>query len=256
MNPMNTILSRFGLQLSRTGQALPREFRADYERYLAELTKNPRGFQISRAPRYDVGSHPVTYRDYECAFAAHHVARLNPQRILDVGSYRHFIWGLLSHYQVTTIDVRARRAVTSNEVVVTCDAKKLDLPDDTFDVVISLCALEHFGLGRYGDEYDLDADSKSFEEMIRVLKPAGRLVFTTTISGARPFIAFNAHRIYSHAMIRAFCKDLVCEEEKCYSHRLGDFCSLDQVTQEPNTWDAYCGCWRKDTRDQGANERI
>jgi SAM-dependent methyltransferase len=167
---------------------------------------------------------------------------------LDVGSYRHFILGLLAYFQITTIDVRERKPIFPRERVITCDAKKLDLPDDSFDLVLSLCALEHFGLGRYGDEFDLHADQKAFAEMIRVLKPGGRVLFTTTITRARPSIAFNAHRIYNYEMLKAFCAGLTCLEEKFYSHKLKGFCSLEEVTTDPEWWDVYLGCWEKGER--------
>lgn len=246
MHLINKALSYFGLRLSRSRGKISKEFMANYNEHFAQLRKNPpKGFKIFRDPWYEVGVHPLKYVDYECGFTAHHINRLNPKNILDVGSYRHFISGMLSHFQVTTIDVRGRIPISNNEIIVTCDAKKMNLPDNEFDVVISLCALEHFGFGRYGDEFDLDADKKAFEEMIRVLKPNGRLIFTTAITRAQPSLVFNAHRIYSYEMLMTFCANLICEEEKFYSHRIKDFCSLEEVTIQSGVWDVYCGCWKK-----------
>ncbi len=247
LNPINQLLWRFGMRLSRNQGLIvvPGEFRARYERNLAELRKTPRDFSVSRDLHYDIGVHPDEYIDFECAFAARQIGTRHPQAILEVGSYRHFVLGLLAHFQVTTIDVRSRRPIVENEIVITCDAKKIDLPDASFDAVVSLCALEHFGLGRYGDEFDLEADHKAFREMIRVLKPEGALIFTTTITRARPSVSFNAHRIYSYEMIRAFCAGLTCLEEKFYSHTLRAFCPMEQVTAQMGAWDVYCGCWEK-----------
>ena len=224
---------------------IPEEFVKAYNHNLRELRRNSRGFSISEEIRYDVGTHPENFTDYECAVATYHINRLNPKNILDIGSYRHFILGLLAHFKVTTIDIRDRKTISNNEVVVTGDAKNLDLPDNSFDAVMSLCTLEHLGLGRYGDEFDVDADKKAFQEMIRVLKPGGHLIFTTTITRAQPCLAYNAHRIYSYEMLRAFCDNLICIEEKFYSHRIQGFCSWEEFTTEPNVWDVYCGCWQK-----------
>jgi len=245
--PINKLFSVFGFKISRVRgkKNIPKEFMIKYKRNLTALKKNPGSFNIFRELRYDVGVHPESSVDYECAFAARHISRLNPKKILDIGSYRHFILGMLSGFQVTTIDVRNRKPISSNETVVTCDAKNLNLPDNSFDTVVSLCTLEHFGLGRYGDEFDLDADKKAFKEMIRVLKPGGYLIFTTGITRAQPSIAFNANRNYGYDMIRAFCEDLICVGEKFYSHKIKDFCLLEEVTKEPNLWDTYCGCWKK-----------
>jgi len=224
---------------------IPREFRGEYSRDLAKLKKNTGGFRVFREPAYERGLHPENFVDYECAFAASHIRRANPGNVLDVGSYRHFILGLLANFSITTIDVRNREPTSPSEVVITCDAKKINLPDHSFDLVLSLCALEHFGLGRYGDEFDLRADQKAFGEMVRVLKPGGRLIFTTTITRAQPSIAFNAHRIYNREMLRSFCAGLICVEEKFYSHKMKGFCSLEEVTTDPKWWDIYLGCWEK-----------
>jgi hypothetical protein len=73
----------------------------------------------------------------------------------------------------------------------------------------------------------------------------GHLVFTTNVTGAAPSIAFNAHRIYCREMLTRRCVGLLCEEERFYSTKLGEFCSLEHVTREPGVWDIYCGCWVK-----------
>jgi len=234
---------------------IPKEFRAEYNRDLARLKKNPGGFRIFREPVFERGFHPENFVDYECTFAAFHIGRAKPRKILDVGSYRHFILGLLAHFPITTIDVRKRKPISRNETVVTGDAKKLNLPNRSFDLVLSLCAVEHFGLGRYGDEFDSSADQKAFAEMVRVLKPGGRLIFTTTITRAQPSIAFNAHRIYSHEMLQLFCSGLRCVEEKFYSHKLPGFCSPEEVTTDPKWWDVYLGCWEKGGKGKRRKEK-
>ncbi len=216
-----------------------------YDHQLRTLTQDPRGFEVFREPIYEHGAHPENFIDHECAFAARHIHRARPERILDIGSYRHFILGLSAHYPVTTLDVRPRKTAGGNEIVITGDAKELNLPEGSFDLVLSLCALEHFGLGRYGEKFDPTADQKAFREMIRVLRPGGRLVFTTTISRARPSIAFNAHRIYDYEMLRAFCAGLGHVEERFYSHEKKGLCALGEVTDKAKWWDVYLGCWEK-----------
>ena len=216
-----------------------------YNQQWEVFKENPRGFEVFQEPLFESGDHPQDFIDHQCAFAAFHLRRVQARKILDVGSYRHFILGLLAHSPVTSIDVRPRKPTVGNETLLTCDAKRLSKPDGSFDLVISLCALEHFGLGRYGDAFDPDADRKAFSEMVRVLQPGGSLIFTTTITRAAPSIAFNAHRIYDHSMLHAFCSGLACVEEKFYSHEKRGFCALKEVTDKPRWWDVYCGCWKK-----------
>lgn len=251
MHPINRFLSLFGLQLSRINtnnrqiDDNERAFRQKYENHYKLVEGNRRGFKANRAYRYQVGRHPFTIQDLEFEFTAYHLRRLNPSNILDIGSYRHFILGLLAHYTVTTVDIRERKSMLDNENIVTGDAKALKFPDNSFDSIVSLEALPHFGLCRYGDDFDLDADIKAFNEMIRVLKPGGYLIFSAAITKAEPSIAFNARRNYSHAMIKEFCQSLECIEEKFIDHHNRKFCLYDDITTDPNLFDYYVGCWKK-----------
>jgi SAM-dependent methyltransferase len=247
MHPVNKVLSKIGLRLTHASESveIPAEFRKQYDRRLETLLNQNTVFKVFRDFQYDAGDHPQSYMNFECEFAARHLRKSHPTTVLDIGSHRLFVLGLLAGYKVTTLDVRPRVSRLDNEIIVTSDAKRLDIPSDSFDMVVSLCTLEHFGLGRYGDEFDLDADTKAFNEMVRVLKPGGRLVFSTTVTRSTPSLAFNAHRIYNHGLIRAFCEKLECVEEKFFSNEMGSGCSHEQVTIKPATWDVYCGCWTK-----------
>jgi len=253
MHPINKILNYFGLKVQLTNKNskyspnIPVDFKNFFEVDLDRMKKNKRGFKVFEAFSYDGGNHPVNYIDYECEFAASCIKDFNPISILDIGSYRHFILGLLANYDVTTIDIRKRESMLINETILTTDSKELEIPSDTFDAIVSLCSLEHFGLGRYGDDFDIDADIKTFDEMRRVLKPGGKLIFSTTITRSAPSIAFNRHRIYNKKMIDNFVKDMEMISEKFYSRTFGKFVSsYDEITSLPNNnWDVYCGCYKK-----------
>jgi len=247
MHWVNEILFHFGMRLSRMKGVIrpPSDFMAAYRRNLEELKRDPNEFRVFKDLQYDVGAHPESYVEGECMFAARQIAAVKPDSILDIGSYRHFVLGLLAHFDVTTVDVRGRAPISAKETVVTCDAKKLSIPDHAFDVVLSLSTLEHLGLARYGDDFDFEADRKGLREMARVLKPGGHLILTTIITRAEPSVGFNAHRIYSREMLRERLLDLTCIEEAFYSVALQRFCSFDQITTAPQAWDVYCGCWKK-----------
>ena len=247
MHPVNEVLDLVGLRLGPAPPTArgPKEFHRKYDRELSQLKKDRGEFTVFKEFYYDAGVHPSTYMDFECEFAVRHLQKNHPASVLDIGSYRLFVIGMLAGYKVTTIDIRPRESTMTNETVVTSDAKELKIPAGSFDMVTSLCSLEHFGLGRYGDDFDMAGDKKAFGEMIRVLKPGGLLVFSTTITRSAPAIAFNAHRIYSYPMIRRFCQPMECVEEGFFSNTLGTACTLEQVVSEPREWDVYAGCWRK-----------
>ncbi|MDP3735694.1 MAG: class I SAM-dependent methyltransferase [bacterium] len=252
MHPLNKLLSPTGWQLyrSRRQAAFPREFKRAYDEALAMLEKSaPADTDIFSEPLYEGGEHTENYIDFECEFAARHIATLHPERILDIGSYRWFVLGLLASLPVTTLDVRGRRPVLKNETVLTGDAKKLPLEDASFDMIVSLCTLEHFGLGRYGDDFDLDADHKALREMARVLAPGGSLIITTELTRGHPAIAFNAHRIYTRDILHRYAEEVgfAVAEEKFFSRTTAALCDFETVTEMPRQRDVYLGCWKRGT---------
>jgi len=193
----------------------------------------------------DDKNHPINYKDLECAFITNQLKGKSKQKILNVGSYSRYIIGLLSKYHITTLDVYSREPFTKKEKVVTEDIKDTTLPDESFDVIISTSAVEHFGLGRYGDEIDLDADKKAFEQFKRLLKPNGLLIFTTTIKKGESEVCFNANRTYTKEIIDSFSDGFTKETEEYIGKKKLEFCQLEDITDKKQTWDIYCGCWRK-----------
>lgn len=254
MTPINKALSLFKVRISRVSKPVrqiserEKEFLEKFDGYLKQIENNKRGFKVAKNYKYEVGEHPSSHIDLVCEFAAHHLyhAKTKPQKILDIGAWPQFIIGMLSHYEVTSIDFRHRESRLKNETVVTCDAKELNIPDNSFDAVLGIGGFYTFGLGRYGDEIDIDADMKSFNEMVRVLKPGGMLIFLATITAGEPYIFFNRCRIYNYEMIQKFCKGLECIEERYVSRKMKKFCSIDEINEaQPDCYDNYLGCWRK-----------
>jgi SAM-dependent methyltransferase len=223
----------------------PAQFVRGYLRALRELRLLKRDWRIYRELQFGAGAHPAEYRDYECAFAAEHISRLAPCSLLDVGSYRHFLIGLMANRDVTTLDVRPRAALLPNEKVVTADAKNANLPPNSFDLVLCLSTLEHFGLGRYGDEVDFDADRAAFSGLTVLVKPGGHFVYSTSITRFEPSIVFNAHRIYTREVLRRYAAGLRLIEERYYSKRLRRWCGFEEVTAQPKRWDVICVCCQK-----------
>lgn len=241
-------MSKAGLTIHRVRdpkQQAPPSFVERFETDLVKLRKQFPQIEVFDQFIYEMGDHPATYIHHECEFASVHVARVSPSRILDVGSYRTFVLGMLAGHQVVTVDVRPRDSISKNEIVKVCDAKALDLENGSVDAITSLCAIEHFGLGRYGDDFDPDGDRKAIEEMKRVLRPGGHLIFTTTITRGKRAIAFNAHRIYDHSAIHDLCQGLELVEEQFYSYTHRRLCDYSEVTSKARDFDFYLGCWKK-----------
>lgn len=85
----------------------------------------------------------------------------------------------------------------------TCgQADLLRLPFESGSVVSLSCmhVVEHVGLGRYGDPFDPMGDVKAVDELKRVVAPGGQLLFVVPVGGEAR-IEFNAHRVYTHALV-------------------------------------------------------
>jgi SAM-dependent methyltransferase len=231
----------------RRWSAPTRAARAAYERdwVLVSAQATARGLEVLRYPLFEGGLHPEGYIDFECGFAARHLRLASPRTVLDVGSYRTFLRGLSAAFEVTTLDIRERQQAWGTETVLTGDARRIPAPDASFDAVVSLSSIEHFGLGRYGDALDLDADRIAAAEMRRVLRPGGVLVLTTTLTRGRAALAFNAHRIYDLPGARGLLEGLPPIDERFFSHRRAGAVPIEEITDARGEWDVYCACARK-----------
>ncbi len=54
--------------------------------------------------------------------------------------------------------------------------------------------IEHFGLGRYGDQIDINSYLKGLEKPYSILNKRGKFYFSTPIGSQR--IEFNTHRVF------------------------------------------------------------
>ncbi len=129
-----------------------------------------------------------------------HVARkiyiANPEKHVDIGSR---IDGFVAHVaSFREIEVCDIRPVTSLIPGVLFRQADLMNPTELFveycDSLSCLHALEHFGLGRYGDPIDPHGYVKGLGNMARMLRPGGLFYLSVPIGKER--VEFNAHRVY------------------------------------------------------------
>lgn len=122
----------------------------------------------------------------------------------DVGSR---IDGLVSHLMAADIDVVQYDIRDFDDInlgygyprlkFIKGDARDLsDVKDGTIDSISSLHAIEHFGLGRYGDDLDPYGHVRAMAALYRVLSKNGVLYLSVPV-GLVEKVCFNAHRIFS-----------------------------------------------------------
>jgi SAM-dependent methyltransferase len=100
-------------------------------------------------------------------------------------------------YETHAIDIRDFKVEYPNLTFSRQNIMEVSYPDAFFDRVLAISVVEHIGLkGRYGVSAKASSgDRKAIDEMIRVLKPDGRLVITVPY-GREYRVVDSVHRIY------------------------------------------------------------
>ncbi len=179
----------------------------DKKEYIKQFKKNSSfDFKYSRSDRF------IKYYDcYDMAgdVDGHYFLQdlYVSKLIIQSGVYKHYdigsrIDGFLTHLLasgiiVEMIDVRPFKYNIENLLFLEGDATNLSsIDDNSIESLSSLHAVEHFGLGRYGDNIDYYGWEKALKEFERVLKKNGVLYLSVPI-GNENKLCFNAHRIFS-----------------------------------------------------------
>lgn len=120
-----------------------------------------------------------------------------PFRHIDIGSrVDGFVAHVAAYREIEIFDIRPLESSIPNIVYKQADLMQLpDYMKDCCDSLSSLHAIEHFGLGRYGDPIDIDGHLKAINNLHIILKTNGKFYFSVPIGSQR--IEFNAHRVFS-----------------------------------------------------------
>ncbi len=122
----------------------------------------------------------------------------SPKNHIDVGSrIDGFVAHVASFRKINIIDIRDLKSEQKNIEFIKlniCKPLTKDFVQIT-DSISCLHAIEHFGLGRYGDPIDINAHLKALNNFHTMLKKNGMFYFATPIGTQR--IEFNAHRVFS-----------------------------------------------------------
>lgn len=155
----------------------------------------------------------LNYYFWQDLWAAKKIFSAAPERHFDIGSrVDGFIAHVLSFMPVTMIDIRPLPWKIEGLDFIQADATTLEgIEDNSILSLSSLCAIEHFGLGRYGDPLSPDAWVDAMRSLSRVLAVGGHLYLAVPI-GSKNEVVFNAHRIFSPETVLNVMKPLSLDD--------------------------------------------
>ncbi len=122
----------------------------------------------------------------------------NPIHHVDIGSrIDGFVAHVASFREIEVFDIRPTMHNIQNITFKQADFME-PITHELFnycDSVSSLHAIEHFGLGRYGDRLSFYGHIAGLKNLYCLLKPQGKLYLSVPVGPQR--IEFNAHRVFS-----------------------------------------------------------
>jgi len=204
------LLLQFGLDISR-----PLNFLKGLPRYINGIIKFKKLYKgkIELLPClhdwYEEGGQTKGEYFLQDLYIARKINEANPTRHLDIGSsVQGFVAHVASFRDIEVLDVRE---ITSEIPGIIFRQSDLSLPineiyREKYDSVSCLHALEHFGLGRYGDPIDPEGHKKGLRNMYDLLSENGLLYLSVPIGIER--VEFNANRVFNPDTIMKECISL------------------------------------------------
>lgn len=154
------------------------------------------------ADRYDQSGVAKGHYFHQDLLVAQKIYSNNPRRHLDIGSrVDGFVAHVATYRSIDVIDIRPLNLEIENINFIQMDLmKNLDKAlEGAYDSISCLHALEHFGLGRYGDPVNFDGHKIGLCNISKILKKGGILYLSVPLGANR--VEFNAHRVFSLAYI-------------------------------------------------------
>lgn len=163
-----------------------------------------------------------------------------PEKHVDVGSrVDGFVAHVAAFRPIEVLDIRPMDSKVRNILF-----KQADLmsppPEMTgyTDSLSCLHAIEHFGLGRYGDPIDFEGHLKGLNSLYIILKPGGTLYLSCPIGPQR--IEFNAHRVFAVKYLMSLFEGKFNLRNFSYVDDRGDL--HENVAMTTDMLDANFGC--------------
>jgi len=224
-------------------------FLRDYRKFKKQLATSSDAFSFGKFHPcveehvQDSGTASGHYFHQDLLVAAK-VFKNQPFRHVDVGSrVDGFIAHVAAFREIEVFDIRQFPQEIDNII-----SKRVDMMDpqmdlsDYCDSISCLHALEHFGLGRYGDRIDSQGHLKGWQNIIKLLKQNGKFYFSVPIGRQR--IEFNAHRVFALEYLLEMMKDIYHIDSFSYVNDAGNLIKDVQLTKASVATNFSChyGC--------------
>jgi SAM-dependent methyltransferase len=134
---------------------------------------------------------------FQDLYIAQRIHHNQPSKHIDIGSrINGFVAHVASFREIEIYDIRPLKTSIPNVKFTQADLMNLDEKNyECTDSISCLHALEHFGLGRYGDPICFDGYLLGFSNIYKMLKKNGKFYFSVPMGKQR--IEFHAHRVFS-----------------------------------------------------------
>jgi SAM-dependent methyltransferase len=143
---------------------------------------------------------------YQQLWVFNNVNKQKPKDHYDISSTYQMSGYLAGITKAHFLDIRPIKADIDNLEMLEGEIEDLPFKDNSLESVSCLHVIEHIGLGRYGDQLNIDGPEIACKELSRVVKPGGYLYLSTPIGRER--VCFNAHHVFNPKTILKYCKNL------------------------------------------------
>lgn len=176
---------------------------------------------------------------YHTSWAARKVKEINPAFHIDISSSLYFCGIVSAFVPVHFYDYRPADLHLSGLESKEGNLMNLPFKDGEVESISCMHTIEHIGLGRYGDPIDPEGDFKAINELKRVVRQGGSLLFVTPVG--KPRIMFNAHRIYSYAQIVSYFPEFELKEFSLVPEDAKKGCIIEHAFETQADNESY-GC--------------
>ena len=177
----------------------------EFVRDLSQFRRGYRGKLILNpylGDRYKEGGSTKNEYFWQDLLVAQRICQAQPLRHVDVGSrIDGFVAHVASFRAIEVFDIRPVNSLIPGVKFTQADLMSADSVatlcagnDGYCDSLSCLHAIEHFGLGRYGDPVNPLGYQRGIENLSKLLQPGGRLYLSTPIGSER--VEFNANWVF------------------------------------------------------------